>query len=340
MMEALAAIALHDALSGRSALFGAAFVKADSNSPAFVKTGAGTLSLKAGAVVGIADRAIRYLADTPVTMPALVAGTDYAVFACADGSLRASATWSAPEGYTVANSRRIGGFHYAPGGNAAAQAGGDANPSINPYSIWDLKWRPECPDPRGMTLVADGFWSDIYLLGVNHVVDGTSRYNVTIADGSSPPKVPPKFGGDGTASYSSLNWWVAAEVLRSHGKRLPTYSEFAALAYGTTEASSGGTDPVSTILRVAYTSRWGVMLATGNLWCWGDEFGGGAAAASYAANTGGRGSTYQMENAALFGGDWAYGANSGSRASSWYNSPTHSGGFLGARGVCDHLILG
>ncbi len=136
-----------------------------------------------------------------------------------------------------------------------------------------------------------------------------------------------------------MNRWEAQEVLRSHGNRPPAYDEYAALAYGTTEATSGGTDPVSTILRQAYTSRWGVMLSTGTLWSWGDEFGGGAAGAGWTANTGGRGSTYQMENAVLFGGTWGYTSNSGSRASIWNNSPAASGNSIGARGVCDHLIL-
>jgi hypothetical protein len=272
-------------------------------------------------------------------MPTLTAGTDYAIYGCTDGTIRADANFSAPASYTTANSRKIGGFHYAPGGNAAAQAGGNTTVQINEYSLWDLKFRQACTDPRGMTLVADGFWSDIYLLGVDHLTNGTSKYNVTIADGSSPPKIPVKFGGNGSSAYGSLNRWEAAEVLMSYGKRLPDYGEFAALAYGTTEASSGGTDPGSTILRAAYTSRYGVMLASGNLYVWGSNFGGGAAGAGFTANTGGRGSTYQMENAVLFGGDWASGAVSGSRCSEWSNSPTLSVSSLSARGVCSHLIL-
>ena len=87
-----------------------------------------------------------------------------------------------------------------------------------------------------------------------------------------------------------------------------------------------------------FTSRWGAIQATGCLWCWGADFGGGAAAASWTANTGGRGSTYQMENAALFGGAWASASLAGSRATSWVVSPTASGDYIGARGVCSHSI--
>lgn len=314
-------------------------VKADAFSPAFVKTGAGTVSVKAGTSVVVAGTAVTFSAQTVITMPTLTAGTDYAIYVCTDGSIRADSSWSYPTGYTTSNSLKIGGFHYAPGGNAAAQAGGDTTPAINAYSFWDLKFRPACPDPRGMALVADSFWSDIYLLGVDHLTNGTSKYNVTIAYGSRPPKIPTKFGGNGTNAYSTMNWWEANEVLQAHGKRSPSYDEFAALAYGTTEATSGGTYPVSTILRNAYTSKWGVMLATGNLWVWGAEFGGGAAGATWTVNTGGRGSTYQMENAVLFGGDWGNTSHAGSRASNWGVSPTYSDSNVGARGVCSHMVI-
>ena len=310
-----------------------------SRSAAFTRTGNGTASIKAGTSVNVAGTAVIIAADTAIVMPTLTAGTDYAIYACTDGTVRADASFTAPSGYTAANSRQIGGFHYAPGSNAAAQAGGDTTAQINAYSFWDLKFRPACPDPRGMTLVADSFWADIYLTGVDHLTNGTSKYNVTIADGASPPKIPTKFGGNGSTAYGSMTWWEAGEVLQHHGKRMPGYAEFAALAYGTTEASSGGTDPGSTILRAAYTSKWGVMLATGNLWVWGADFGGGAAAAGWVANTGGRGSSYQMENAAIFGGYWGDTSNSGSRCSYWSSSPTVSSSSLVSRGVCDLLIL-
>jgi hypothetical protein len=329
---------IKDAIAANSGGAGL-FFKADASSVAFTKTGAGTVSIKAGTRVDVLGTQLTFATATAVVMPTLTTGTDYAIYAATDGTIRADANFSAPSGYTTVNSRKIGGFHYAPGGNAAAQAGGNTTVQINEYSLWDLKFRPACTDPRGMTLVADGFWSDIYLLGVDHLTNGTSKYNVTIADGSSPPKIPVKFGGNGSSAYGSLNRWEAAEVLMSYGKRLPDYGEFSALAYGTTEASSGGTDPGSTILRAAYTSRYGVMLASGNLWVWGSNFGGGAAGAAWTANTGGRGSTYQMENAVLFGGAWDNGAISGSRCSLWINSPTASNNNIAARGVCDHLIL-
>ena len=322
------------------------FSKVDPTTVAFTKTAAGAASIKAGTKVYVAGTLVQFGSARAITMPTLTAGTDYAIWVKDDGTIQASSSHTSAPG--AGNWRKIGGFHYAPGGNAAAQAGGDTTPAINAYSLWDLKFRPACTDPRGMTLVADSFWSDIYLLGVDHLTNGTSKYNVTIADGSSPPKKPTAFGGNGTTTQTNGDWWQLNEVLQSYGKRSPTYDEFAALAYGTTEAtSSGGTDVPTTGVNGTgatsawnvFTSKWGVIQSSGCMWIWGGEFGGGAAAASWTANTGGRGSTYQMENAVLFGGYWVDTSYSGSRASIWYFSPTTSNFFIGARGVCAHLIL-
>lgn len=319
------------------------FQKSNSSVVLFAKTGSGTANTQSDCWLDVNGAVLYVPTGTNIAMPTLTAGIDYAIWCKPDGTLEATSNHTSPP---VVNARKIGGFHYAPGGNATANSGGTTTPSINEYSFWDLKFRPACPDPRGMTLVADSFWADIYLLGVDHVTNGTSKYNVTIADGASPPKKPLKFGGNGTTAYTTLNWWETAEVMRSYGKRLPTYSEFAAYAFGTTEAvSSGGTDvPTTGVTGTGatsawnlFTSKWGVIQSSGCLWQWGDEFGGGAAAASWTVNTGGRGSTYQMENAARFGGYWGEGPNSGSRCSIWASSPTNSIDSIGARGVCDHF---
>jgi hypothetical protein len=324
------------------------FRKPSSQAHCFTKTGAGTISILAGTDVTVAGTLVSFAVQTAVVMPTLTAGTDYAIYVCTDGTIRADASFTAPTSYTVNNSRQIGGFHYAPGGNATAQAGGDTTPAINAYSIWDLKFRPACSDPRGMALIAGNFWADIYLLGVDYLTNGSSKYNVSIADGSAPPKRSTLYGGNGTTTYADGNWWNMNEALKHVGKRSPTYSEFAALAYGTTEAtSSGGTDvPTTGATGTGATSAWnlftskfGIIQATGCLYIWGDEFGGGAAAAGWVANTQGRGNTYQMENAVLLGGDWLGAAPSGSRCSLWNLSATFSGASIGARGVCDHLTL-
>ena len=333
-----------------------AFAKADPDSVAFTAPSGSTVSLKAGAYIELAGLWYVFADATAVQMPALTPGTDYAIYLCKDGTLRADANFSAPTGFTTATSRKIGGFHYAPGSNALAQAGGNAVAAINPYSLWDLKWRPTCADPRGMTLVANTFWCDIYLLGVDHHVNGTSRHGVTIADGGSPPKVPTLFGGNGSTTYA-LTQFAAAEIMKSAGKSLLDYAEFSAAAYGVSEAAQRGSDPVTTGLSnnnvgssnadEKFTSKWGVVQAAGCMWIWGRDFSNRADGADAAAITGwswkgpGRGSAYTQSTyglvAALWGGGWVDSSYCGSRASYWLNYPWGSFTNLGARGRCDHL---
>ena len=311
----------------------------------------------------------KYPEGTAIVLPALTAGTDYAIYACSDGTLQASANFSAPAGYTTANSRRVGGFHYAPGGNATGyNTGGNTTPAINPFSLWDLKWRPACPDPRGMALVAGRFWADIYLCGTDVDANGTSRNAVTIGDGSSPPKVPAMFGGDGSTTYGSFTWFEAAELMASAGKTLLGYDEFVAAAYGTKEAVARGSDAVTTGLGTSnagssntdekFTSKWGLMQVSGCMHQWGREFisksmvpeapaDATALATSINTFTGrssteGRGSLYLPGSAdgiaaALFGASWDNGSDAGSRASFWYYPPWYSAVNIGARGRSDHL---
>lgn len=312
------------------------FKKSDSTIVAFTKTGNGTATTSSIIYVEVNGSIKTIASGTSITMPTLSAGVDYAIWAKTDGTLEATSNHTSPP---TANARKIGGFHYAPGGNATGTSGGNTTAQINEYSLWDLKWRPSCNDPRGMALVADGFWVDIYLTNTAPDTNGTSKYNVTIADGSSPPKVPSKFGGNGTTDYGTLTWFEACEVASAYGKRLITQREYMAACYGTTEASSIGTDQGSTILNAAYTSKWGVIQSTGVMWIWGDDRGGPFAAASWNANTEGRGSEYNAPNALLLGGNWGDGASCGSRCSLWDNSASLSISYIGVRCACDHLLL-
>ena len=322
------------------------FAKADPFSVAFTKTSPGTAHVKAGTSVVIGTTLVTFANDTSITMPTLTAGTDYFVYAKTDGTAQAVAatgTWPTAVASPPANSRLIGGFHYAPGGNATGTSGGNTTPQINEYSFWDLRWEPTCLDPRGMTLVANKFWSDIYLLNRSPDTNGTSKYNVQIADGetggTTTAIIPAAFGGNGSNRYAIQDWWNTSECLGAYGKRCPSYAEYAQLAYGVTENSSVGTDQVSTVLNAAYTSKWGVIQASGVMWVWGDEFGGPSAAASWANTNGGRGQVYQQSNAVFLGGGWTDGANSGSRTSAWVLAPSNSANNTGGRGVCDHLRL-
>lgn len=288
------------------------------------------LSIRAGTGISVAGRWLRPWADQPVTLGTLIPGTDYAVFACADGTYRAGTAFSAPSGYSAQDSRLIGGFHV------------DLAGSICEHSLWDLHWRPACVDPRGMVLVAGRFWADIYLLGTDHAVNGTSRAGATIADSQTPPKVPATFGGTG-GNYAGFNWWEAGEVLTAHGKRLPTYTEFAALAFGVTEGASIGADAVTTQRQSGRTSAWGVEQAAGVMWVWGAtlSYWPSTGAAGYRANTGGRGSLYLANDrgivAAIHGGTWNSGVNAGSRSIDIAGDPWTGAQSIGARGVADHV---
>ena len=312
------------------------FRKTDSTTVAFTKTGAGTATTSSILYVEVNGDVKTIANGASITMPTLTAGTDYAIWAKTDGTLEATSNHTSPP---TANARKIGGFHYAPCGNAAGQSGGDTTAAINEYSFWDLKWRPACPDPRGMALIGNGFWADIYLTGVDAITNGSSKYNVTMADGASPPKVPTMFGGNGTTTYGSYTWFEAMELATAFGKRCPTQQEFMSLAYGTTEASSVGADQGSSILNAAYTSKWGVMQATGVLWIWGRERGGAYNTGGWNANTEGRGSEYNAPNAVRLGGNWPDGSVSGSRCSSWNNAASYSSYTIGSRFACDHLQL-
>jgi len=315
------------------------FRKADPTEVAWTKTGNDTAETQTAIYAEVNGSILTVASGTSITMPSLTAGTDYAIWLETDGDLVATTNHTSPP---TANARKVGGFHYAAGSNASGTSGGDTTAQINEYSFYDLKFKPSCPDPRGMTLVADAFWSDIYLTGVDHHTNGTSAYNVTIADGSSPPKVPSKFGGNGSTTYGSYKWFEACELMVSHGKRLPTQREFMALAYGTEEETSVGSDPVDTAIAAAdadHTSKWGVMQSTGCMWVWGDDRAGPFAGASWNDNLEDRGNEYNAPNAVRLGGGWSDGANAGSRCSAWDASVSISSNAFGSRGVCAHLIL-
>jgi hypothetical protein len=312
------------------------FRKTDPAIVAWTKTGAGTATTSSILYIEVNGVLKTITSGTSITMPTLASGTDYAIWAKTDGTLQATTDHTSPP---TANARKVGGFHYAHGGNATAQSGGNTTPAINEYSFWDLKFRPSCPDPRGMTLVGGGFWMDIYLTGVDAITNGSSKYNVTMADGSSPPKIPTMFGGNGTTTYGSYTWFEAMELATAFGKKCPTQQEYMSAAYGTTEASSIGSDQGSTILNAAYTSKWGVMQAAGVLWIWARDRAGPFASAAWNANTEGRGSEYNAPNAGALGGNWNVGSDAGSRCSLWANAASSSGSNIGSRFSCDHLQL-
>ena len=316
------------------------FSKGTSETVLWSKTGDGTAETQVDVRVEVGNTVIAVPEGTSVSMPSLSAGTDYAIWLETDGSLQATNNHTTPPS---TGARKIGGFHYAPGGNATAQSGGNSTAQINEYSFYDLGWRPSCPDPRGMTLVSENFWSDIYLLNTDPDTNGTSAFGVTIADGSSPPRIPSAFGGNGTTTYGGFKWYECQEVFAAYGKKAPTYAEFMALAYGVTEETDRGSDPGTTQLDSARTSKWGVIQATGNLLVWGrDVIADGTGSGVWRDIAEGRGEIFTFNDdllAGFFGGAWGDGAKAGSRSSYWSFSVSYSDTFVSGRGVTDHVIL-
>jgi hypothetical protein len=326
------------------------FYKSSSSVVAWSKTGTFSVSTGVSLKAEVGGKVFTIPASTAVTIvDSATTGRDYYIYLRTDGTLGAYLdSSSAPSG-----GRLVGGFHYAPGGNTSGE--GKTTPQINQFSFWDLKWKPACSDPRGMTLVAGKFWADIYLLNQSaYAAAGvpSSKYNLNIADGasdsSSTPLIPADFGGNGTSRYVKANWWNMGECLGSFQKRHPTNQEFMMLAYGTTEESSVGSDPVTTGLSGGtYTSKWGVIQSTGCLWVWGQEWNSNGttftAGWTDLDTSLARGQVYQDTNAqvrtVIFGGSWGGTSYFGSRCSYWGTSPSDSGNSVSARGVCDHVIL-
>lgn len=288
-------------------------IKADPASPVLKITESGGIAIKAGTTFGdhVFDQ------DTPLAFADghPKAGADYVVVDDF-GKIVLEECLAPPVKGLV-----LGGFHFAPGGNAVARVGGDDVPAINAHSIWDANFRPACADPRGMALI-DGahghrFWCDIYLLGVDHLNKGSSKFSEIIADGSNCPKDPAT--GKKLKRFEYQN---ALDAMAHHGKQLLSFDEFAHAAYGVTEKSSAEEDPEITKLDAPRTSKFGIMQATGNMWVWGHDGDPDAPRASF------------------FGGPWWSEDNAGSRYAFLGSWAVRSYGSIGARGRSDHLQLG
>ena len=316
--------------------------------PLFSKTAATTISVTAGAVLN----GQYYASATAVTMGTHTNNTDMAIWQHpTTGALVSDASYTtAPAGATGGSI--VGGYHYIPSGRPTAFNNGSptATAEILEYSIWDLTWRPVCPDPRGMTCVDGRFWCDLYLCGSTSYATTafsavpSSKIGLTIADNSSPALIPSFYGGNGSTAYTLVSgnnpgsWYNFAEVAHSFGKRFMWSWEFQAAAFGAPEAGSRGSDPGTVIWE--RQSKWGLAQATGTLYVWGIERVGIYISVTN-TNTGGRGTEYaDAPRALLLGGHWFAGAVSGSRNVDWANVPSAGATNIGARFAAEHLVLG
>ncbi|MGV1867175.1 MULTISPECIES: hypothetical protein [unclassified Rhizobium] len=284
--------------------------RTDREQPILIIKDAMKICLRAGTAIEINGNTFTYDGSLADFSTDLKPGCDYGM-AIDDAGIpyivSASATNPLDEGM-------IAGFHVAPldrNGNAA----------ISPNSLWDIDFRPACPDPRGMTRMTvsgKAVWVDIYLLGTEHATAGTSRCGSTIADGRD---LPVKTLGEGR--YRKLDYFAAVEIYAHHGKRLLTAEEFFAAAYGVTERCSRSDEPMKTgdtgDEASRFVSHTGLLDATGTMWQWGTD------------------GHPDDPRPSFFGGSWVSGGGAGSRCASLACWPGSSVGSLSARGACDHL---
>ena len=315
--------------------------------PLFYKTAALTISI-------VADSALNgffYSTATAVTMPGSFSNNaDYAIWQHpTTGALVADASFtSAPAGATGGSI--VGGFHHIPSGRPTAVNNGSptAAAEILEYSIWDLTWRPTCPDPRGMTCVDGQFWCDLYFCGSTSYAGSdftavpSSKIGLTIADKNNPPLIPAIYGGDGTTTYSLVDskdagsWYDFAEVASSFGKRLMSWLEFQHAAFGGPENGSRGTDPGTVIWERA--SLWGLAQSTGTLYSWASDFQGNIGS-SWTSATGDRGDVFQSDyNVIAMGGNYVLGSVSGSRSAILAFGPPNASLYISARFAAGHLV--
>ncbi|WP_419237916.1 hypothetical protein ACN08P_11155 [Photobacterium leiognathi subsp. mandapamensis] len=325
---------IEELLNGGGAGMSGDFSKTITSEPAFMIAG-GELKTACAFSVVVGGKLVTHGANEVITVPTtMIIGTDYAIYATQDG-LVVSSNFTQPDGYTADNSRRIGGFHYG-------------NNEYKEFSIYDLKFRPKCRDPRGMVIAPSKstFWADIYLMNTTPDLLGTSAYNAQIADGDSCPKKPAVWGGNGTEQYSTFSQYIATEVLAAYGKRLPNQHEFSVLAQGSKTGHASSGDPVKTKFDVNARSMIGCEQVSGHMWQWGSENwdrGNGVSGNGWNnVDTDNKGQVHAMTGtagvgASRFGAHWGQSGVSGSRSSGWDDEPWHSHASIAARGVCDHL---
>ncbi|HCJ70854.1 hypothetical protein [Agrobacterium pusense] len=291
----------------------------DRSTPVLEKYNRTEVFVKSGTIITTGDQTNFFGTNTPVLIDNPVPGRDYGVTINEHGLPVAELLDSKPTA-----ERYFGGFHFAPGGNATARDGGDSTPAINPYSIWDIGFRPACADPRGMALVetlgGKLFWIDIYLLDADHHEQGTSRARAIIADGRD---LPMKL--DGQSRYKKLDYPTAVEIYAGHGKRLLGAEEFFAAAYGVKERASRDSEPTVTGAldenASNFISKWGLFDITGTMWQWGTD------------------GDPDNPRPSIFGDSCINGGDAGSRCACLDYWPENSLGSIGARGASDHLNL-
>lgn len=339
-------------------------------------SGANELTVVEGCVIAVGGAGIFKTANTILTAANLDAGSafavgkDYYVYICdsridsADEKYVISLNSTYPTGWNATNSRKIAGFHYGRcrkvdsnlqplnGSGVIFGTGWESAVSngIVPLSVWTLGHRPKC-SPEGMVYLGGGTWVDIYLNSDDGAKGLKSEYGCAPMTGTE-----------------NMNWYNFVERLAKSGKRMPSYAEYCAYAFGspagldnantnawsaTTNTGRGTTGSV-----VNAVSCVGVVDAVGRVWEHTSELITRAEHATNAdyhvsvawgwdkkspLNTGEKsydvGNIYQYYAYSLAeliaGGDWNDGVLGGARAVICVNFPWDVDAHVGGRGACD-----
>lgn len=343
-------------------------VKVDPNAVLFVKSTPSSITIPTGTIIKNRELPADYTLDlnTDLDTGTKTAGTDYYVYAKADGSFYLSSN-------NTLGDKIIGGFHYGltpeaetlPASALKTEADMVTSRGIKAYSMWDLTWKPANKRPEGKVLVNNIFWRDIYPADEDYAIRGYS--SCFAIDGVTPaklaggnetsgrkfPKIPLSKGGNGTINYGSLTWYDANEIVSEVGMRMISYDEFSNSSYGVVEEQSleqlGYTVGTGVIQHYPeLESKWGVEMAVGVQYFWGSQIMNGYGTTDFAHRSGltdGRGQLYATSNspvATRFGGYELSNSTTrvaGSRnldltAYVWINN--ENSGFVA---VCNHINL-
>ena len=244
-----------------------------------------TIEIVSGVVIAVGDSCFKTDSNVLLTKShldsgnAFQVGKDYYIYICdpqrddQNESYKISLNSTYPAGYTAANSRKIGGFHYGttrkinqvnyiPQNATGADWGSgwetQVSNGILQFSVWCLTHR-SAGAQEGMTYVpALNKWVSIYLLSAGPNNTWISAYNAT-----------PVSGSEGYCAFDAM------EMMRKSGMRPLTFHEFVIAAEGSPTGqnnntyawtASGNTARNKTGIIANATSIYGCKDCVGNLW--------------------------------------------------------------------------
>lgn len=287
------------------------------------------------------------VADTEYSFPQLLdvgsplPGKDYSMFLVLGDSgelgVKFSLNTTAPEGYSINDVLRIGGFHTMCLSITSSNAPSSTHPAVGynsgeiiPNSIWDNLHRPKC-SPKGMAYVdlLDNWW-DIYPQGGKDGAD-TSVYGAT--------------------AVCSRTWIDHLNDMRLVGKRLPFANEYFIAAEGSPQkvAVKGAAQPNPDTTgghmatnNLYMLSKYFIWEMCGLRWCWCcDATAGGALSSNIwwvcDSLNGAKGQMAHIVRALLAGASWNDSSYCGSRSLSGHESVSTVTAYNGGRGVCEPL---